>query len=86
MLKSSTSPSPWPALAMVRQWWRTFTATKIQCGDRIDLVEQISVMAMVLYKEEEDEVVYDNVLLTAVDAVVSRRLRRTPQHARHEHQ
>ncbi|KAL2651371.1 hypothetical protein R1flu_019499 [Riccia fluitans] len=38
-------------------------------------------MAMVLYKEEDDEVVYDDVLLAAVDAAVSRRLRRTPQHA-----
>ncbi|KAL3700370.1 hypothetical protein R1sor_018392 [Riccia sorocarpa] len=36
-------------------------------------------MAMVLYKEE-DEVVYDDVLLAAVDAAVSRQLRRTPQH------
>ncbi|KAG6544752.1 hypothetical protein Mapa_013778 [Marchantia paleacea] len=38
-------------------------------------------MAMVLFKEEDDEVLYDDVLLAAVDAAVSRQLRRSSQHA-----
>ncbi|BBM99053.1 hypothetical protein MPTK1_1g18320 [Marchantia polymorpha subsp. ruderalis] len=38
-------------------------------------------MAMVLFKDEDDEVLYDDVLLAAVDAAVSRQLRRTSQHA-----